>query len=206
MIEITYKNTADLIPYINNSRTHSESQIKQVAASINEFGFTNPIIIDEGNTILAGHGRLQAAQLLGMDKVPTQSVEGWSEAKKKAYIIADNKLALNAGWDFELLKIELDTIKNLDFDVELTGFDEGEILNLNLEVDEGQMDADAEWEGMPEFDQPDATSFRKVIVHFENPDDVAEFFSIIGQSDTGKTKSIWFPEKERNDYEAERYS
>lgn len=206
MIEITYKNTADLIPYINNSRTHSESQIKQVAASINEFGFTNPIIIDEGNTILAGHGRLQAAQLLGMDKVPTQSVEGWSEAKKKAYIIADNKLALNAGWDFELLKIELDTIKNLDFDVELTGFDEGEILNLNLEVDEGEMDADAEWEGMPEFDQPDATSFRKVIVHFENPDDVAEFFSIIGQSDTGKTKSIWFPEKERNDYEAERYS
>lgn len=206
MIEITYKNTADLIPYINNSRTHSESQIKQVAASINEFGFTNPIIIDEGNTILAGHGRLQAAQLLGMDKVPTQSVEGWSEAKKKAYIIADNKLALNAGWDFDLLKIELDTIKNLDFDVELTGFDEGEILNLNLEVDEGQMDADAEWEGMPEFDQPDATSFRKVIVHFENPDDVAEFFSIIGQSDTGKTKSTWFPEKERNDYEAERYS
>lgn len=206
MIEIAYKNTADLIPYINNSRTHSESQIKQVAASINEFGFTNPIIIDEGNTILAGHGRLQAAQLLGMDKVPTQSVEGWSEAKKKAYIIADNKLALNAGWDFELLKIELDTIKNLDFDVELTGFDEGEILNLNLEVDEGEMDADAEWEGMPEFDQPDATSFRKVIVHFENPDDVAEFFSIIGQSDTGKTKSIWFPEKERNDYEAERYS
>lgn len=206
MIEITYKNTADLIPYINNSRTHSESQIKQVAASINEFGFTNPIIIDEGNTILAGHGRLQAAQLLGMDKVPTQSVEGWSEAKKKAYIIADNKLALNAGWDFELLKIELDTIKNLDFDVELTGFDEGEILNLNLEVDEGEMDADAEWEGMPEFDQPDATSFRKVIVHFENPDDVAEFFSIIGQSDTGKTKSTWFPEKERNDYEAERYS
>lgn len=206
MIEITYKNTADLIPYINNSRTHSESQIKQVAASINEFGFTNPIIIDEGNTILAGHGRLQAAQLLGMDKVPTQSVEGWSGAKKKAYIIADNKLALNAGWDFELLKIELDTIKSLDFDVELTGFDEGEILNLNLEVDEGQMDADAEWEGMPEFDQPDATSFRKVIVHFENPDDVAEFFSIIGQSDTGKTKSTWFPEKERNDYEAERYS
>ncbi len=68
------------------------------------------------------------------------------------------------------------------------------------------MDADAEWEGMPEFDQPDATSFRKVIVHFENPDDVAEFFSIIGQSDTGKTKSTWFPEKERNDYEAERYS
>lgn len=206
MNKIELKPTCDLIPYVNNSRTHSEAQIKQVASSIKEFGFTNPIIIDEGNTILAGHGRLQAAQLLGLEKVPTQSVKGWSEAKKKAYIIADNKLALNAGWDFELLKIELSAITDLDFDVELTGFDEGEILNLNLDIEEGAMSAEDEWEGMPEFDQPDATSFRKVIVHFENPDDVAEFFSIIGQSDTGKTKSIWFPEKERNDYEAERYS
>ncbi len=206
MFKVKYTKTAELIPYVNNSRTHSEAQIKQVASSIKEFGFTNPIIIDEGNTILAGHGRLQAAQLLGLEQVPTQSVEGWSEAKKKAYIIADNKLALNAGWDVELLKLELDAIGSLDFDVELTGFNDGEILNLNLDVEIGEMNAEDEWEGMPEFDQPDATSFRKVIVHFENPDDVAEFFSIIGQSDTGKTKSTWFPEKERNDYEAERYS
>lgn len=206
MLKVKYTKTAELIPYVNNSRTHSEAQIKQVASSIKEFGFTNPIIIDEGNTILAGHGRLQAAQLLGLEQVPTQSVEGWSEAKKKAYIIADNKLALNAGWDVELLKLELDAIGSLDFDVELTGFNDGEILNLNLDVEIGEMNAEDEWEGMPEFDQPDATSFRKVIVHFENPDDVAEFFSIIGQSDTGKTKSTWFPEKERNDYEAERYS
>lgn len=206
MLKVKYTKTAELIPYVNNSRTHSEAQIKQVASSIKEFGFTNPIIIDEGNTILAGHGRLQAAQLLGLEQVPTQSVEGWSEAKKKAYIIADNKLALNAGWDVELLKLELDAIGSLDFDVELTGFNDGEILNLNLDVEIGEMNAEDEWDGMPEFDQPDATSFRKVIVHFENPDDVAEFFSIIGQSDTGKTKSTWFPEKERNDYEAERYS
>lgn len=206
MLKVKYTKTAELIPYVNNSRTHSEAQIKQVASSIKEFGFTNPIIIDEGNTILAGHGRLQAAQLLGLEQVPTQSVEGWSEAKKKAYIIADNKLALNAGWDVELLKLELDAIGSLDFDVELTGFNDGEILNLNLDVEIGEMNAEDEWNGMPEFDQPDATSFRKVIVHFENPDDVAEFFSIIGQSDTGKTKSTWFPEKERNDYEAERYS
>lgn len=206
MNEIKFKLTKDLIPYVNNARTHSEVQIKQVASSIQEFGFTNPIIIDEGNTILAGHGRLQAAQLLGLEQVPTQSVKGWSEAKKKAYILADNKLALNAGWDVELLKIELDTITGLDFDVELTGFAEGEVLNLNLGIEEGEVNVEDEWTGMPEFDQPDSTSFRKVIMHFENPDDVAEFFSIIGQSDTGKTKSAWFPEKERNDYEAERYS
>ena len=206
MNEIKFKLTKDLIPYVNNARTHSEVQIKQVASSIQEFGFTNPIIIDEGNTILAGHGRLQAAQLLGLEQVPTQSVKGWSEAKKKAYILADNKLALNAGWDVELLKIELDTITGLDFDVELTGFAEGEVLNLNLGIEEGEVNVEDEWTGMPEFDQPDSTSFRKVIMHFENPDDVAEFFSIIGQSDTGKTKSTWFPEKERNDYEAERYS
>ena len=99
--------------------------------------------------------------------------------------------------------MELQQINN-DKDVLL--HNDGEILNLNLDVEIGEMNAEDEWEGMPEFDQPDATSFRKVIMHFENPDDVAEFFSIIGQSDTGKTKSTWFPEKERNDYEAERYS
>jgi len=206
MLKINYKKPSELIPYVSNSRTHSDRQIQQVASSIKEFGFTNPILIDEKSGIIAGHGRLEAAHLLSLDKVPTITLEGLTEAQRKAYVIADNKLALNSGWDDELLKVELSAITDLDFDVELTGFDEGEILNLNLDIEEGEVSAEDEWEGMPEFDQPDATSFRKVIVHFENPDDVAEFFSIIGQSDTGKTKSTWFPEKERNDYEAERYS
>ena len=123
MLKIEYVATDDLIPYINNSRTHSESQIKQIAASIREFGFTNPILIDEGGSVIAGHGRLVAAELLDLDEVPTITLEGLTEAQRKAYVIADNKLALNSGWDDELLKIEIETLKNLDFDTDLLGWD-----------------------------------------------------------------------------------
>tara|TARA_R110002073_G_C9378249_1_gene572768 strand:+ start:615 stop:1217 length:603 start_codon:yes stop_codon:yes gene_type:complete len=123
VLKIEYVATDDLIPYINNSRTHSESQIKQIAASIREFGFTNPILIDEGGSVIAGHGRLVAAELLDLDEVPTITLEGLTEAQRKAYVIADNKLALNSGWDDELLKIEIETLKNLDFDTDLLGWD-----------------------------------------------------------------------------------
>lgn len=122
MLKIEYVATDDLIPYINNSRTHSESQIKQIAASIREFGFTNPILIDEGGSVIAGHGRLVAAELLNLDEVPTITLEGLTEAQRKAYVIADNKLALNSGWDDELLKIEIETLKNLDFDLDILGW------------------------------------------------------------------------------------
>lgn len=124
MESIEWKQTGELIPYSNNSRTHSEKQVQQVAASIKEFGFTNPILIDEDNGIIAGHGRLQAAQLLGMDTVPTIALEGFTEAQRKAYIIADNQLALNAGWDIDSLSLEIDTLTELDFDVSLLGFDD----------------------------------------------------------------------------------
>lgn len=122
MLKIEYVATDDLIPYVNNSRTHSESQIKQIAASIREFGFTNPILIDEGGSVIAGHGRLVAAELLDLDEVPTITLEGLTEAQRKAYVIADNKLALNSGWDDELLKIEIETLKNLDFDLDILGW------------------------------------------------------------------------------------
>jgi len=123
VLKIEYVATDDLIPYINNSRTHSESQVKQIAASIREFGFTNPILIDEGGSVIAGHGRLVAAELLNLDEVPTITLEGLTEAQRKAYVIADNKLALNSGWDDELLKIEIETLKNLEFDVSILGWD-----------------------------------------------------------------------------------
>ena len=126
-MEIVYKSTKDLIPYINNSRTHSEEQVNQIVASINEFGFTNPILIDEKNNIIAGHGRLLASKKIGMEEVPCIVLVGLTEAQKKAYIIADNKMALNAGWDEELLKIELENLKELDFDMELTGFSVDEL-------------------------------------------------------------------------------
>lgn len=126
-MEIVYKKVNDLIPYINNSRTHSEEQVNQIVASINEFGFTNPLLIDEKDNIIAGHGRLLASKKLKMEEVPCIVLSGLTEAQKKAYIIADNKMALNAGWDDELLKIELENLKELDFDLELTGFDVDEL-------------------------------------------------------------------------------
>ncbi len=130
MLKIEYVATDDLIPYINNSRTHSESQIKQIAASIREFGFTNPILIDDQSTIIAGHGRVMAAQLLGLDDVPTITLEDLSEAQRKAYVIADNKLALNAGWDIDALSIEINQLADLDFDLNILGFDIEELTSI----------------------------------------------------------------------------
>jgi len=143
MLTIEYKKTGELIPYINNSRTHSEKQVQQVAASIKEFGFTNPILIDEGNGIIAGHGRLQAAQMMGMDEVPTITLEGLTEAQRKAYVIADNQLALNAGWDLDALKLEVDRLGELDFDISLLGFDDDMLAGLmEEEPAEGLTDED----------------------------------------------------------------
>lgn len=125
--------TADLIPYARNSRTHSDAQVAQIAGSIREFGFTNPVLIDADNGIIAGHGRVMAANKLGMDKVPCIRLAHLTEAQRKAYIIADNKLALNAGWDDEMLKLEIADLQALDFDIDLLGFGEDEIAALLAE-------------------------------------------------------------------------
>lgn len=124
------RKTADLIPYANNSRTHSELQIQQIANSIKEFGFTNPVLIDENNNLIAGHGRLLGAELAGLDKVPCIVLSGLTETQKQAYIIADNKIALNAGWDEELLAQELNALAEAGYNVELTGFDHSELDEL----------------------------------------------------------------------------
>ena len=122
--EYKIKKVSDLIPYVNNSRTHSDEQILQVASSIKEFGFTNPVLVDPDGGIIAGHGRIMAAKKLDMDEVPCIELSGLTDAQRKAYIIADNQLALNSGWDFDMLKIELETLQELDFDVDLLGFDD----------------------------------------------------------------------------------
>jgi len=119
--------TADLIPYARNSRTHDDFQIQQIAGSIREFGFTNPVLIDTDNGIIAGHGRVTAAQKLGLDKVPCIRLGHLTDTQKRAYVIADNKLALNAGWDEEMLGIELADLREADFDLGLMGFDAEEI-------------------------------------------------------------------------------
>jgi ParB-like chromosome segregation protein Spo0J len=126
-MQIVQRKVSELIPYVNNARTHSETQVTQIAASIKEFGFTNPILIDGDNGVIAGHGRLMAAKKLGMEQVPTIELSNLTPTQKKAYILADNKLALNAGWDEELLKLELIELKDADFDLSLIGFDDFEL-------------------------------------------------------------------------------
>jgi ParB-like chromosome segregation protein Spo0J len=115
--------TADLIPYARNTRTHSPEQVAQIAGSIREFGFTNPILIDAENGIIAGHGRVMAASKLGLAKVPCIRLAHLTDTQKRAYIIADNKLALNAGWDEEMLGLELADLREADFDLDVLGFD-----------------------------------------------------------------------------------
>lgn len=143
-MKITQKKVDSLIPYINNSRTHSDEQVAQIAASIKEFGWTNPILVDGDNSIIAGHGRLLAARKLGYKEVPTIELADLTETQKKAYIIADNRLALNAGWDNELLTIELNDLLADGFALELLGFDPKELdALLEPEVVEGLTDEDA---------------------------------------------------------------
>jgi ParB-like chromosome segregation protein Spo0J len=139
-----------LIPYARNSRTHSDQQVAQVAASIREFGFTNPVLIDAEDGIIAGHGRVMAARKLGLTEVPCIRLGHLTETQKRAYIIADNKLALNSGWDEEMMGLELADLREADFDLDLIGFDAGEIeaaLNPNepdfapgTEDDQGKLD------------------------------------------------------------------
>lgn len=142
-----------LVPYARNSRTHSPEQIAQVAASIREFGFTNPVLIDGEGGIIAGHGRVMAARQFGLSEVPCIRLAHLTDAQKRAYVIADNKLALNAGWDDALLALELRELAEMDFDLRLTGFDDDEIsklLDLELGEGEGQGDADAVPEVRPD--------------------------------------------------------
>jgi ParB-like chromosome segregation protein Spo0J len=119
-----------LIPYARNARTHSDEQIGQIAASIKEWGWTTPILVDETGGIIAGHGRTLAAQRLKMTEVPVMVAKGWSETKKRAYVIADNKIALNSGWDDELLKLELHALDEADYSLDMTGFSADELTEV----------------------------------------------------------------------------
>jgi ParB-like chromosome segregation protein Spo0J len=119
-MQITYKAIDSLIPYVKNSRTHSDHQVAQIAASIKEFGFTNPVLLDEHGSIVAGHGRVMAARKLKLDEVPTITLEWLTDTQRRAYVIADNKLALNAGWDDEMLRLELCELGDLGFDLDLS--------------------------------------------------------------------------------------
>lgn len=129
-LKIEYRDIGSLIPYARNSRTHSDEQVVQIAASIKEFGWTNPVLIDETGSIIAGHGRVLAGRKLGIDKVPCIVLAGLTEAQRRAYVIADNRIALNAGWDFDMLKVEFADLDAQGFPLALTGFDLDEIASL----------------------------------------------------------------------------
>jgi hypothetical protein len=211
MFELVTQKVEDLVPYENNSRTHSEAQVAQLAASIKEFGFTNPVLIDERNTIIAGEGRVLAAQKLKMESVPCIVLAGLTEAQKAAYVIADNKLALISGWDVEMLAEELVRISDLDLDMSLTGFCEVEVMALLDHVENelaevlaatgenqsGDTSAGTQndWSGMPDFHQPSDKPFRTVHVHLNDQASVDAFAKLIGQQLTDKTKYAWYPQQ-----------
>lgn len=158
--ELKLINIDELIPYANNARTHSKDQINKLRSSLREFGFINPILIDKDYNILAGHGRVMAAREEGIKEVPCVLVEHLTEAQKKAYILADNRLAMDAGWDDELLALELENLKELDFDMDLTGFDAAEIDELfsnihDKDVQDDDFDVDAALEEEPISKQGD---------------------------------------------------
>jgi ParB-like chromosome segregation protein Spo0J len=159
---------SDLIPYARNSRTHSEQQVGKIAASIKEFGFLNPVIVDGSNSIVAGHGRILAAQKLGMTEVPVIEAAHLTDAQRRAYIIADNKLALNAGWDDELLKIEFVALEEADFDLGLTGFSDEETFALL-------------GDGLPEDDpkEPDFNPVFEVVVSCQDESEQEAIYSMM---------------------------
>ncbi|ENC7540347.1 ParB N-terminal domain-containing protein, partial [Salmonella enterica subsp. enterica serovar Brandenburg] len=133
-LELIYQALDELIPYARNARTHSDEQVAQLVASIKEFGWTNPVLVDECGEIIAGHGRVMAAESLGMNTVPVIVLANLTDDQKRAYRLADNRLPMNAGWDVELLKLEVADLLDADFDISLTGFNQTEIDELLTEV------------------------------------------------------------------------
>jgi ParB-like chromosome segregation protein Spo0J len=149
--QVEHRAIDSLIPYARNSRTHSAEQVAQIAASIREFGWTNPVLIDDAGSIIAGHGRVLAARQTGASDVPCIVLDGLTEAQKRALVIADNKLAMNAGWDEDLLSSELQSLLDEGFDLAVVGFDDGELSALFADKAE-----------MPELDDGDRGPFQQM--------------------------------------------
>jgi len=224
-IAVTLADVDDLKPYARNARKHSTAQVAQIVASIGEFGWTNPILVDEDG-IVAGHGRLAAAQAiyakgdriklpngatLPAGTVPTLDCSGWSEDRRRAYILADNRLAENATWDDDLLRSELVFLEGAGaeeggFDLGAVGFTDADLARLLSDpVPEDADEIANEWQGMPEFDQQDKKAFRSLALHFKDQAAVDAFAKAIGQKITDKTRFIWFPETEIERYADKRY-
>lgn len=201
-IKICYLNRSKLSRYDRNAMQHSDEQIEQIVDSIKAFGWTNPILIDETGEIIAGHGRLAAAEQLDIEEIPTITLKGLSDAQKRAYRLADNQLPRNAGWDEVLLSSEIEELQDLNFDISLIGFSDLEINGLlNTEPD----NPSDHWVGMPDFKQEDQNGFHRMVVHFETAQDLQDFAGLVGQKLTDKTKYMWFPEHHRDEVADKAY-
>jgi hypothetical protein len=162
-----------------------------------------PVLVDEQSTIIAGHGRVLAAQKLGLDDIPCMVAAGWSEAQKRAYVLADNKLAENAGWDHELLAVEVADLRAMGADLELVGFN---AMELDALLGEPEDPDAAQWDGMPEYEHEDLTSKYRVIVHFADVEGLRAFAAAIGQTVTESTRAIWYPPAEIGRYADKLYA
>ena len=186
-LEVVYRPIDMLNEYDQNSRKHSKHQIIQLQNSLREFGFTNPILLDPEGTVIAGHARLEAATRNGLEKVPTITLEGLSEDQLMAYVIADNKLAMNASWDNDILKSEIEKLGELDFNIDLLGFTGLEIADiLDLEIDNVEMPS-------IEDDDEEKKVYRTIKVQFECENDVQTFAELLGRKIKGDLKAFWFP-------------
>jgi ParB-like chromosome segregation protein Spo0J len=187
---------SDLLPYPNNAKQHSETQILKLAGIIKEYGFNVPLVIDKDNGVICGHGRLEAARKLGLKKVPCLRKGDLTKAQVRAFRIADNKIT-ESPWLDDLLALELADLQELDVDLEGLGFESWQVDAL---LQEGEFDINKEWQGMPEFEQEDKTAYQTIHVHFATEKDVQDFAGLVGQGITEKTKYLWFPKQEKIRY------
>ena len=194
-MELKQVDVNSLKAYPENARTHNDKQVAQIAESIKEFGFCAPCLVDEKGVLIAGHGRVMAAQTLGLKTIPTISIEHLTPEQVKAYRLADNQLALNSDWDLELLGLELSQLQEIDLDISVIGFNDAQVTSI-LSVSEFPVDASKEWEGMPEYIHEDKTAYRSLIIHFADQNAVDKFTKFISKfaNITDKTRMIWFPD------------
>ena len=189
---LEWRPVAEVIPYTKNPRLAPEAAIAKVAASIREFGFRQPIVVDGKGVVIAGHTRLAAAKQLGLERVPVLVAADLSPEQVKAYRLADNRTAQETTWDLTLLPIELDELAEFDLDLALTGFEPAELMAYRSGAP-GETDPYAEWDGMPDYEQGDKGSVFHVTVHFKSDTDAEAFFKLIGQE---KRSYTWWPESD----------
>lgn len=196
---IEVRKISDLKRYPNNARYHSPEQVKQIAESIKTFGFNVPVLIDAKDGVIAGHGRLDAAELLAMKEVPAIKIVHLTEAEKRAFILADNKIALNSEWLPDKLKAEIEALQEIKFELAPLGFNQPE-LNAILKPGYIVRNAQGEWSGMPDYNSEDKGAFRSIVVHFRDQAAVDDFVSKTGHKMLEKTRTLWHPEIEIETY------